>query len=437
MESKIHNTEGLSKEFLRYVIPSMFAFALSGLYGIIDGFFLGNEMGDHALAAINVAFPLTAFLQAVGTGIGMGGAVQYTINKAQKKKENQERILGITLLSLTMVGLLFTPLLYCLNIPLLRLLGAKGELLTLGSEYMKWISLGSLFQILGTGMIPFIRNLSSASISMIAMAVGAIANIAGDYFFIWIWKHGMAGAAISSVMGQAAAFLVCLGYLKKKKEKMRLSGDIADTLKKIIMIGCSPFGLSFAPNITLILVNLNAIRYGGSFAVTCYAPISYITFTIMLLLQGVSDGCQPLVSFFYGKGDWKKAGQAYRMSKSFSLFVGITAFVILYLSGSGAAAFFGASSEVTEYVTKVLPIFLIGMVFSGLSRAAISFFYATEKNIQAYIMIYMEQLLLFLLLCLLPGWMGIMGTWISVMISQITIALIGMFMMKKADKSRI
>ena len=67
------------KEFFQYVIPSMLAFALSGVYSIADGFFVGNAMGDSALAAINVAYPLTAFLQAIGTGIGMGGAVEYSI----------------------------------------------------------------------------------------------------------------------------------------------------------------------------------------------------------------------------------------------------------------------------------------------------------------------------------------------------------------------
>ena len=65
----------IHKEFFRYVIPSMLAFALSGIYAIADGFFVGNALGDNALAAINMAYPLTAFLQAVGTGIGMGGAV--------------------------------------------------------------------------------------------------------------------------------------------------------------------------------------------------------------------------------------------------------------------------------------------------------------------------------------------------------------------------
>ncbi len=432
MEEKTYQTENLGKDFFRYVIPSMLAFALSGVYGIVDGFFLGNEMGDTALAAINVAYPLTAFLQAVGTGIGMGGAVQFTISRAQKKKENQERILGTTLLFLTVVGLMLTPFLYFFNRPLLGLLGAEGELLILGSEYMGWISLGALFQILGTGMVPFMRNLGSAYISMIAMMVGAITNIVFDYLLIWIWKYGMAGAAIASVMGQITSFLVCLYHLKRKKERMSLSGGLADTVKKILMIGCSPFGLSFAPNLTLILVNRNAIRYGGDFAVTCYAPISYITFTIMLLLQGVSDGCQPLVSLYYGKGDRDKTRQIYRMSRNFSLFVGTASFILLYLAGSKAVAIFGTSPEVTGYVTEILPIFLMGMVFSGLSRAIISFFYATEKNGYAYIMIYMEQVLLFLLLCILPVRAGIMGTWVSVMISQVIIAGAGTLLIRKS-----
>ena len=79
------------REFFQYVIPSMLAFALSGIYSIADGFFVGNAMGDSALAAINVAYPLTAFLQATGTGIGMGGAVEYSIAMgSQKPRRSRE-----------------------------------------------------------------------------------------------------------------------------------------------------------------------------------------------------------------------------------------------------------------------------------------------------------------------------------------------------------
>ena len=72
------------KKFLRFVLPSMVAFAFTGIYSIVDGFFVGNNVGDDGLAAINVAYPLVAFINAVGTGIGMGGSV-IAVMRARKR----------------------------------------------------------------------------------------------------------------------------------------------------------------------------------------------------------------------------------------------------------------------------------------------------------------------------------------------------------------
>lgn len=77
---------GNRREFFHFVIPSIIAFALSGVYAIVDGFFVGNTIGDAGLSAINIAYPITALLQAVGTGIGMGGAVCCAIRKAEGKE---------------------------------------------------------------------------------------------------------------------------------------------------------------------------------------------------------------------------------------------------------------------------------------------------------------------------------------------------------------
>ena len=74
------------KTFFKYVIPSILSFALSGVYAIVDGFFVGHSVGDMGLSAINVAYPVSAVLQAAGTGIGMGGAVYYSISRAEKRK---------------------------------------------------------------------------------------------------------------------------------------------------------------------------------------------------------------------------------------------------------------------------------------------------------------------------------------------------------------
>lgn len=76
-----------TKLFFKYVFPSILSFALSGVYAIVDGFFVGNSLGDVGLSAVNIAYPIVAFIQAVGTGIGMGGAIYYSINKAEKKEK--------------------------------------------------------------------------------------------------------------------------------------------------------------------------------------------------------------------------------------------------------------------------------------------------------------------------------------------------------------
>lgn len=77
------------RTFFQYVIPSVLSFALSGVYTIVDGFFVGNSIGDLGLSAVNIAYPVVAVIQALGTGIGMGGAIYYSIYKAEKRKHRQ------------------------------------------------------------------------------------------------------------------------------------------------------------------------------------------------------------------------------------------------------------------------------------------------------------------------------------------------------------
>lgn len=98
------------RTFFKYVIPSIIAFALSGIYAIIDGFFVGNTIGDMGLSAINMAYPVVALIQAVGTGIGMGAAVYYAIHLANGDKETAENFAGMAwwLLILSSIILSFT-----------------------------------------------------------------------------------------------------------------------------------------------------------------------------------------------------------------------------------------------------------------------------------------------------------------------------------------
>ena len=147
------------KTFFRYIIPSVLSFALSGVYAIVDGFFVGNSLGDIGLSVVTIAYPIVAFIQAVGTGLGMGGAIYYSIYRAEKK-EHEARMFtaGALWLMLASSVILTVLVLLCYN-PLLQLLGATGNMLAFAEEYIVIITVGTALQIFGTGLVPFIRNL--------------------------------------------------------------------------------------------------------------------------------------------------------------------------------------------------------------------------------------------------------------------------------------
>ena len=432
---KQEGIKGLGREFFRYVIPSMLAFALSGIYSIADGFFVGNELGDSALTAINVAYPLTAFIQATGTGIGMGGAILFTLAANSASPETKNKYFGTALMLLFLFGVGLTVLVFFVSPPMLRLFGAEGAILALAEEYMRFIALGALFQVLGTGLTPFIRNMGGTVTAMSAMITGFVTNIVLDYLFVWVFPWGMTGAAVATVIGQAATFGVCLGFLivKKQKPDFRFGGKGVRYSGKTLLLGLSPFGLAFSPQFMLIFVNFSSSAVGGQFALNCFAPVSYAISVVLLLLQGVSDGCQPLVSSKFGRGDARAARSVRNLAFAFALAVAAVCMVAMFFVRGSISKVFGASDDVAAEVGNILPLFIAGFLFVGFSRIATAYFYATGNTWRAYIVIYGEPLCLLLLLLFLPNFMGITGTWLSVPLSQAILAVAALLLILQYD----
>ena len=424
----------IQRNFWRNVLPSVIAFAFSGVYSIVDGMFVGQGVGDAGLAAINVAWPVTALVQALGTGLGMAAAVVLSVCIGRRDAAEEHRALGSTAVLLLLAGVLSTALLALLYRPLLPLLGAEGSVLAYADSYTRVIVLGSLFQVLGTGLVPFIRNMGGAVTAMVAMIVGFFANVFLDYLMVWVLPWGMMGAALASVLGQAATFVVCAAFFVVKRQKPRLpyKGEGGHLLKRIVGVGLSPFGLTYSPNITLILINKSAALVGGAAAVTYYAPVSYICTIVVLLLQGVSDGSQPLLSLAHGQGEHEKVKQVRTLAFRLSFAMALASLVVLTLLRRQTAALFGASPEVIREVGRILPLFLVGYLFASVSRVITAYFYATHKNKLAYALIYGEPVFLFLLLLCLPALLGILGTWASVPLSQLLAMLLGLYLLVRS-----
>ena len=411
----------MSKKFFSYVVPSVLAFTLSGIYTIVDGFFIGQSLGDVGLAAITLGYPISALVGAIGTGLGLSGSISYTILNAQGETKKQEECFSGTILLMLLVGAILSVTLFGLSAPILRLLGAQGEILTLCVQYAHIIALGAIFQLMATGFVPFIRNMDGASFAMVAMIFGFVTNIILDYTCVWVLNWGMAGAALATIVGQAVTMVASIVFFAVKKCRLRLPefAALAALWKDVLKVSLSPFGLTFSPTITMLFMNRFLLLYGDEKQVAIYGCIGYITSIIYLLLQGVGDGSQPLISHCYGERDTESVKVLRSLAYKTAAVITIICMVGVYLARAKVGVLFGASADANAGVIQYLPYFLATLLFLAFVRITTSYFYATEKTILSYVLVYAEPVCTLLLLLILPPMLKLIGVWLAVPLAQV------------------
>lgn len=425
------------KSFLSFVLPSVLAFALSGVYSIVDGFFIGRSLGDAGLASISLSFPLEAFIQAVGTGIGLAGAIRFTILQARQEARLQRECFSATALLMLLAGGLLMALLFFFAEPLLRLLGARGEILRLSIQYTSVIALGAVFQMLATGLVPFVRNMGSSTFAMLAMMLGFATNVILDFLFVWVLDWGMPGAAGATVLGQAVTMLTAILFFVRKRFALRLPpiAKLFSAWGRTLQVALSPFGLTFSPMITILLMNRFLLLYGDESTVAIFGCIGYVTSIIYLLLQGVGDGCQPLLSRHYGEKNHAALRKTLRLAYGMAFVISAACMVGVFLARGKVGVLFGASGSANAGVIQYLPYFLAPVLFLAFVRITTAYFYATEKNRFSYILVYAEPIFTLLLLLLLPWKLHLSGVWLAVPLAQTAAFVIALAEKKIAAKT--
>lgn len=406
----------MRKNYMKYIFPSMLSFLLTGIYSIVDGIFVGRAMGDPGLAAINIAWPLVALIISLGTGIGMGASVVISINNGAGNTKKALLAEGNAFFLLFAGSVLLTLILLFAGEPLLLLLGAKGELLPIALEYLRYILIGGIIQVFATGMVPLMRNHGASFYAMCSMAFGCITNILLDYYFVLVLFWGIRGAALATVFGQVLTLLMCGTFFLKKKYRVpvsHLKPDVA-MIRSILRVAASPFGLTYLPSITIIFMNLQALKYGGEEAVSAYAVLAYIISFMELLVQGIGDGSQPLFSLSKGSNDQKALKTYAKWTFSLGICFGVAGAVLFFLSRDLIPVLYGTSKTAARYIICATPAFSLVMALYGLTKPAVSYLYATHKVVRSTILVYGEIVLTLALVFILPLFLGLDGVWYTI-----------------------
>ena len=424
-------------------MASMITMFLQSAYSMIDGLFVSNLIGDTALSAVNVAWPVIAVVTAIGTGVGCSGAVMMSTKQGEGKNEESNIVRANVILALLASSIVVTILFLVLLTPLLKLMGAEGELLRLSQIYGRVMLTGGVLQILSCGLTPLLRNDNRAVSAMMIMVGGLFANLGLDFVFMYVFHMGIGGAAGASLCAQLFTTLCCLMILcTKKTDPIRLSQFIIrkEYWKKIFKTAVSPFGISLTPSLLILYHNVACLKFGGDLAVNAYALISSTVGSYRVLLIGVAEGIQPLASYAYGAHDFHAIRKI--RNKAVITAIGVSFFLFIFIIATARfyPAIYGYEGEAAELGYHAVMVTAAQLIFTGLVRVTNSFFYSVGKDKYSLFMIYFDPLIMTpLTIVIFPRILGLDGIWITAVVTQfiLNIVAFGMFASHERQMKRM
>ena len=416
----------MKKNFLKYVIPSMIASLVTGIYTSIVGLFVGRSVGDAGIASISIAWPLAAIILAIGTGIGMGGAVNMSNHMGAEEKREAGKALGNTFTLMLIASAVLTVFILICAKPILRFLGAEGQVLEFAYGYVRVLGMGSVLQVLGAGVTPLLRNQNKAWIAMVLMMTNFVLDTVLSGVFVLVLGYGVTGAALATLIGQFIALVPSLFILFKKENRVPISNYYLKrkTVQNILKIAASPFALSLLPALTIAMINWRALAYGGTVALAAYAVVSYMLSVGQLLLQGVCDGSQPLISFYHGANNAHSVKQLKRWTYYTSITTGIVITIGIIALRNVIPTWFNVSAETAGVLLFAFPLCALSLPFYAFSRSTSAYFYAIKKARRASIMVYCEALIVLpICIFILPMFLKLNGVWTALTVVQVILSL--------------
>ena len=403
----------------KYIIPSIISMVVVGTNANIDGFFIGGILGDNGLAAINIAWPIVAFIASLGTGIGVGGSVILNKLRGEGNTKKAEKIKNTTIFLLVTAGVLVGLLLYLFRTPILEFMGANGEVLKHSDDYSKVISVGAICQIVGAGMLVLLRNDSKTYQSMVYSLSGLVLHIVLDFAFAS--KLIMPGVALATVLSQGVICVLSFVSLKIDKTVKFDMKEITYILKET----AAPFGINFVPSLVLFFTNIFALKTGGVAAVSAYAAMSYAVYTFDYIFQGICDGIQPIISYCKGSNDKAEEKRAV-MSAAIIIYVfSLICAVLTPALIKILPVVLGVSSDALSMIKTGMWIYALSYPFKATVKFVCSYYYASGKALLSNILVYLDPIVFtpgFLIL--MTKFAGVNGVWLSMPFAQILLTIV-------------
>lgn len=426
-------TENITKLFFKFAIPSIFGMLIVSLEIMIDGMFLGRNVGPLGLAAVNLSMPLINFLMSVGLMICVGGGVITSIYFGKKKLNRARELTSITLMLL--IGVLeFLSLIVLINLDFfINFLGANEEVYPYVRAYMIPMMIGAFFYTSPIFTETFVKIEEKPNLVFVSGSVCLTFNALLDYLFIQKFQWGMTGGAVATLLACMLGFLALLPNLHFKLPQKSLRIYIKD-IKNIFFNGSSEMLSVVSSTFAMYLFNLTLMKKIGVLGVSALTIVFYINQMLNISLYGLSQALQPLVAYNLGARHLDKIKKVLRVSLITGGALGAVAYIGSHIWGSFIIGIFSKGNQELMSLAKTALFYIsFAYLISFLNIISTSFLTSIEKPIESVVVSLGRSIVFIAIpLFILPDLIGAKGIWLSIPIAELMCLVVSYFLMKKA-----
>lgn len=423
--------------FFVVALPGMVSMFAMSIYFIIEGIFIGQKLGEAALAAINIATPLVMINFSIADLIGVGASVPISISLGKKDHDAANNIFTSSIILIFTASVAMGLIMTLAAEPLCRMMGADAELLDTSVRYLRTFAVSGPFCTIFFAMDNFLRISGYVKTSMVINICTNVINVALLVVALVLLQMDVVGSALASSIAMGLASLACLmpflrGKALLKFTKPRISFKM---IKEIVACGSPAFLNNIAGRVAAIMMNVALMTLGvkaygeggGTTAVAVYAVLMYSSDLCWPLLYGISDSLAPSIGYNWGADNHDRVKKIVKCAYIGTAVIGFVSTAMLFFFPRFIASWF-VSAEDTLLLSesaRAIRIFCFAYVFRWFGVTTQGFFSAIEKPLFATLMS-VSTALVFPVILLVALWhLGLDGIWANFIGVTLLTALLG------------
>lgn len=417
-----------------YSLPAVVGIMVMQLYNIVDRIFIGQVVGDDAIAGLAITFPLANISTALGVLVGGGASARVSIALGAGNLTLARQITSNALTLTLAIGIAYVAMFAIFADDILRLFGATDTTLPYARDMMLWILPGLLLTNLTFSFNSIMRASGFPRRAMVTMIIGAAVNIVLDPIFIYLFDWGIRGAALATDIAMAVGCLFVMEHFARRRGEvyvvrrfLRLSSRIVTS---IFSIGAAPFIINIAACLINILINRTLHAHGGDTAIASAGVFVTVTAFVVCCILGICQGMQPVVGYNFGAGNYQRVIKAFTWSAIVSTVVCVIGFACGELIPDSLSEMFLTSDSTIEATSECLRISMSMFWMVGIQVVATTFFQSIgEARKSIFLSLTRQVLFIIPLLLIMPDIFGLKGVWMSfpssdILAFSVTVAMI-------------